>query len=703
MRKIGRALYMRIRIEDNVYDCLIDTGSEVNLMPIKHVKGMKLQPSSRWLQAANGTTIGVLGEMDIQVDISRRRIPTKFIVSDQVDEILIGVEWLQENNCQIIFPKNSIMINGEAVPLLKKAMGVRCNRIILQEEVCVPASSEMNVMGKMVYTNLPTTNKGTWATCPTECKPGVHTACSLILNRSMNIPVRIRNVKQQPQTIEKGAYLTTVQEVTLLNSETSQEVISEDRRAKTKVHIDNIIGQVDPDKDDDCKLKLRQLLEKYQNIITSSCEIESMSNIPSSKMFRRKSFICDYCRKSTDGYNAHRLHQNRCMRKAAKGFVSPEARCRAIVTDRRPGKRSRAVGKDIMPDEMVSFAPIAIGGSMTSAASIGAPPLIHLVNDGSQVWRSRLEPCYPLWTDTIQQRYGMRNGPVAPTLNVVPPSLDPRGPANCGASLAVPKIPAILIGSNTGRDTPVQDERCEAETEVTAHGLKGGEAFRDPGKNTFGAEKMHEIEQNPERERKELALIDNGRWHSIRNENTEAQGTKEESQEETLKKLADAKKMITWIGERVPKDKSDANVEKLCQQAFKKHSKVGSLTSMRVIVMSMLKGMELQRKEQKSASTMGAQAEGRDIANASMQTALTVRGVELLLMPRDYATGVRRKRLRPEDQRMLDEVIAKTKPEPGRNEGCDTKVMRTATESFQEWDVMADVAIGMDSANNVDL
>ena len=260
---------MRIRVEDNAYDCLIDTGSEVNLMPSKYVKGMNLQPSSRLLQAANGTTIGVLGETDIQVEISRRRIPTRFIVSDQVDEILIGVEWLQENNCQIVFPKNSIVIDGEVVPLLKKAMGLRCNRIILQEEVCVPASSEMNVMGKMVYANLPTTNRGTWATSPAECKPVVHTACSLIPNRSMNIPVRILNVKQQPQTIEKGAYLTTVQEDTLLNSETSPEVISEDRRAKINVHIDNIIGQVDPDVDDDHKLKLRQLLEEYQDIISS--------------------------------------------------------------------------------------------------------------------------------------------------------------------------------------------------------------------------------------------------------------------------------------------------------------------------------------------------------------------------------------------------------------------------------------------------
>ena len=397
------------------------------------------------------------------------------------------------------------------------------------------------------------------------------------------------------------------------------------------------------------------------------------------------------------------------MRKAAKGYV-PTGACLgtrgaipAIVRDRRAGKRSRAVGEHIMPEEMVSIAPIADGGSVPTIASMGAPQFMHLVNDESQVWRSRPEPCLQVLTDTIQQWYGMGYVPAAPTLKVVPPSQSHQRSADCGASLAVPSIPAIQIGSNTGTDTPVQDERCEEETEVKVPGLRGGETFRDPGKSTFGAKKMHEVERTPGKEMKELALIDKGRWHNTRNESAEAKGSKEESQEETKKKLADAKKMITWIGERVPKDNSDANIEDLCQQAFKKHSKVGSLTSMRVIVMSMLEGMELQRNEQEKASTMGKQAEGRDVAKASVQTEVTVIGVELLLRPRNYSTGVRRKRLRPEDQRMLDEVIAKTKPEPESNDGCDTKTMRTATESDQVWDVMADVVIGMDSANNLDV
>ena len=318
------------------------------------------------------------------------------------------------------------------------------------------------------------------------------------------------------------------------------------------------------------------------------------------------------------------------------------------------------------------------------------------MGDGSQGWSSHLEPCYQVWSDTDRQQDWILLGTAATSLGVVSPLQDQQEPGNCGTSAAIP------IGSNTGGDTPVQDENREEERKVMVPVRRGSDAVKDPGQSTVGMGNMHRIGRTTGREMKELILIDKDRWNNTKNGNAEVNGSKEESQEETTKKLADAKKMITWIGKRVPKDESDANIEALCQRAFRKHGKVGSLMSMRVIVMSMMKGMELQRNEQRSASTMGTQTEGRDVANASIQTELTVRGVERLLMPRDYATGMRRKKLRPEDQRMLDEVIAKTEPEPGSIEGGNTKVMKTATESVKVWNVMADVAIGMDSANNID-
>ena len=93
------------------------------------------------LEAANNTSIGVLGEIDIEVEVAKKRITTKFVVSDQLEEIIIGMEWLQTNNCCIQFPQNIMMIDNVEVPLLKKVPKDNCYRIILHEYVEIPSSS----------------------------------------------------------------------------------------------------------------------------------------------------------------------------------------------------------------------------------------------------------------------------------------------------------------------------------------------------------------------------------------------------------------------------------------------------------------------------------------------------------------------------------------------------------------------------------
>ena len=141
VRKIGQTLYVKMRIGEKTHNCLIDTGSEVNLIPQADVEEHIVAPSSKVLEAANGTTVSVLGEVDIVLEVAKKEILTKFFVSDQLEEIIIGVGWLQKNNCCIQFPRDIMMIHDVEVPLLKKVPEDNCNRIRLQEYVEIPPSS----------------------------------------------------------------------------------------------------------------------------------------------------------------------------------------------------------------------------------------------------------------------------------------------------------------------------------------------------------------------------------------------------------------------------------------------------------------------------------------------------------------------------------------------------------------------------------
>ena len=257
---------MEATILGNSLHCLIDTGSEVNIIPKKHITVVDVMNSSKTLEAANGTTIGVIDEVELGVDIAGKSILTRFVVSDQIDEAILGVDWLQSNDCSIQFSRNILKLGGTIIPLLKKCTKNRCNRILLQEEVVIPGESEMNVMGKVVYSNFSSTSQCVWATQPRECEPGIHVASSLIPNRSDNIPIRIMNINKDEKKLEKGISLSPTQEVVVIEKITEEDHV---RNMKIDVQIEDIINRVVKSVPQEYQVELREMLKRYKDIVSS--------------------------------------------------------------------------------------------------------------------------------------------------------------------------------------------------------------------------------------------------------------------------------------------------------------------------------------------------------------------------------------------------------------------------------------------------
>jgi hypothetical protein len=58
----GKETYLELLINGAYVNCLLDTGSEVTLIPHQLVAGMQLTPTSQKLLAANSTLINVEGK-----------------------------------------------------------------------------------------------------------------------------------------------------------------------------------------------------------------------------------------------------------------------------------------------------------------------------------------------------------------------------------------------------------------------------------------------------------------------------------------------------------------------------------------------------------------------------------------------------------------------------------------------------------------
>ena len=205
-RASSNAVYIRGSINGRQQMCLIDTGYEVSLIPSTVVEGLALQSCSRFLMAANGTSINVLGEVRLPIKIRDGfEVSTVFLVSDQITEPMLGMDWLREHRCRIGFGNGALFLGRRRVPLVKGNGSMWCRRVIIAEEVVVPPKCQSEVSVKTLYGDL-TTIAPAWMTEAQEIQPGVHLARVVVGDRA-DASVRVVNLSDETVTLTKDRFL----------------------------------------------------------------------------------------------------------------------------------------------------------------------------------------------------------------------------------------------------------------------------------------------------------------------------------------------------------------------------------------------------------------------------------------------------------------------------------------------------------------
>ena len=108
---ISGALIIHARINGRVYPCLIDSGSEATIINESLVPSDEIRESSRTLIAANGSSIEVSGVVDLPLFVGRHKFQSSFIVSPQIRNVILGLDWLEAHDC-LIDCKNMTFIAG---------------------------------------------------------------------------------------------------------------------------------------------------------------------------------------------------------------------------------------------------------------------------------------------------------------------------------------------------------------------------------------------------------------------------------------------------------------------------------------------------------------------------------------------------------------------------------------------------------------
>jgi hypothetical protein len=131
---------------------LIDSGSEMSLISASLVRMNDLSRTQQMLKAANGTSIKVLGEVEVTCELEDTTFVVPCLVTEQLSEMILGLEWLERQKAVWNFDERWIQLQGQRFSLYSMPRGSKCRKVVVAYDVQIPAMSESDVE---VYAILP--------------------------------------------------------------------------------------------------------------------------------------------------------------------------------------------------------------------------------------------------------------------------------------------------------------------------------------------------------------------------------------------------------------------------------------------------------------------------------------------------------------------------------------------------------------------
>src|SRR6218665_81717 len=120
---------VKVKIRGRNVMTLLDTGSGTNLLERKYVHPRGLRPSQQSVRAANGTTIRIVGEatVSMQVGVKTYRVPV--LVTDQMSGLTLGLPWLRRYHLIWKLCDNWVTLDNQIVDLYTSTTENECRRV----------------------------------------------------------------------------------------------------------------------------------------------------------------------------------------------------------------------------------------------------------------------------------------------------------------------------------------------------------------------------------------------------------------------------------------------------------------------------------------------------------------------------------------------------------------------------------------------
>ena len=179
-----------------------------------------MSPSCQRLWAANGTEIEIVGEVTVPLLLDGRCIDTTAIVLPDIEEVMLGSDWLQAHNCLWDFGRGRLFVDGRAMVTLYHNRPLCCRRVFVQDDVVLPPRQETDVPAHSTLLS-PRKIGADWIIVSHQVRPGFYVGRTLLPASHHDIKIRMVHTTAEPQVLSRGTCLGSLQPIDVVETPTS--------------------------------------------------------------------------------------------------------------------------------------------------------------------------------------------------------------------------------------------------------------------------------------------------------------------------------------------------------------------------------------------------------------------------------------------------------------------------------------------------
>jgi len=197
--------------------------------------------------------------------IADRFIWTTALVSEDIEEAMLGSDWLQQHECVWNFRSWHISIDGRSAITTTQRGIIKCRRVFVQECQDIPPRTQMNVTARRTLLSRRDVHRDVMVESY-ELKPGVYVIRTLFPTEHRDLKVCVANTTNKTQLIAPGTCLGHAVSAVVMSDETPVLENSDGTPAVTDDTLESVFEKLPGDVPSDQRQRVADLLSEYDDL-----------------------------------------------------------------------------------------------------------------------------------------------------------------------------------------------------------------------------------------------------------------------------------------------------------------------------------------------------------------------------------------------------------------------------------------------------